>query len=129
MNSNTNSFQSAKDTTFRKPYIYAIVRNDLSHEQKITQVGHATWHAAQSFSDADTIPNFITLAVDNEQDLIAAAERLKRYGIEHEMFYEPDFGPQGFSSICTRIVSSSKERKIMWKWSLYKSTKETSNAK
>lgn len=111
----------------KKPYVYGIVRKDLSEEQRLVQIGHAAWHAGQSFPDTEIIPSFITLECANEKELLEAAERLKRYGIEYEIFYEPDFGPQGYSALCTRALLTSKERKIMWKWSAFKSTKESTN--
>lgn len=120
----TPSSHSEKE---KKSYVYGIIRSDISDEQKIVQLGHSCWHAGQSFNNTKIIPSFITLAVKDQEELLDAAERLNRYGIKFHMFYEPDFGPMGHSSICTEALSSAKHRKVMYKWSTYKSNKGNNN--
>lgn len=110
----------SQSESVKKPYLYAIIRRDLSEEQKLVQLGHAAYHAGQEFKDTEIIPSFITLAIDNQEELLEASARLTRYGIKHTMFYEPDFGPMGYSALCTEPLTTSKQRKIMWKYSTYK---------
>ncbi len=100
-------------------YIYTFIRNDISPEQKIVQLGHATWEAGQRFSNPGVISSLILLNADNEDDLVSIARKLDEKGIEYYMFFEPD-NNMGYSALCTRPMSTNKERAIFSKWDLYK---------
>jgi hypothetical protein len=100
------------------PYIYTFIRCDLSHEQKIVQLGHATWEAAHIFEQPETIASLILLPAENERDLKSIARKLDGRGIGHYMFYEPDYDT-GYTAICTRVVTDERERSFFRKWDLY----------
>jgi hypothetical protein len=103
------------------PYIYTFIRDDISPEQKIVQLGHATWEAGLRFKNPGKTASLILLHADDEDDLVAAARKLDEKGIEYYMFYEPD-NMMGYSAICTRPIVTEQERAIFGKWELYRHT-------
>ncbi len=103
------------------PYIYTFIRDDISPEQKIVQLGHATWQAGLQFRDPGKVANLILLHADNEDHLESIAQELDEKGIEFYMFYEPD-NMMGHSAICTRPILKESERQIFSKWELYSHT-------
>lgn len=100
-------------------YIYTFIRKDLSPEQKIVQIGHACHEAGKRTEDKE-ISSLVLLAAENEQDLKNIAEELDMKGIDHYIFFEPDFGPMGYSAICTRPIAEKREQRLFKKWKLYK---------
>jgi len=102
-----------------KPYVYVLVREDIPVEQQLVQVSHAALEAGFRFQQPEKTASLIVLSVPNEAGLKEAAERLARYDIDHHMFFEPDFGPMGYSALATRPLLEKKERHRMRKWPLY----------
>jgi hypothetical protein len=100
------------------PYIYTFIRRDISPEQKIVQLGHATWEAGLRFERPGEIASLILLTADDEQDLISISRKLDQRGIEHYIFFEPDNG-MGNSAICTRPVYDKTERNFFKRYRLY----------
>lgn len=100
-------------------YIYTFIREDLSPEQKIVQIGHACYEAGKKFGNED-IPNLVLLSVKDEKDLKSIFRKLDSRGIEFCVFFEPDIS--SFTAICTRPITDEKERSIFSKWDLYKHT-------
>lgn len=103
------------------PYIYTFIRDDISPEQKIVQLGHAAWEAGLRFKKPNKIASLILLHADDENDLESIAQELDEKGIEFYMFYEPD-NMMGHSAICTRPITTESERQIFSKWELYSHT-------
>ena len=103
------------------PYIYTFIREDISPEQKIVQLGHATWEAGQLFERPKETASLILLSAKNESDLQYISDMLNFKGIEHYMFFEPD-NEMGHSAICTRPVYENKERSFFKKYTLYSCT-------
>lgn len=101
-----------------KPFVYVLIRKDLSDEQKAVQIGHAALEAGFRFPKPELTASLIVLQVEDRAALMAAAERLDRYGIEYHLFFEPDFG-MGHSALATRPVFGS-ERHLFRKWNLYR---------
>ena len=103
-----------------KPYIYVLVRKDISIEQQLVQVGHAAREAALAFpaQPNDPIASVIVCEVPNREALLDASRRLTGYGVEHHVFFEPDFG-MGESALATRAVELKKERYLFRKYPLY----------
>lgn len=102
-------------------YIYTFIREDLSQEQKIVQLGHAC-HEAGKLIDSKEYKepsSLILLSAKNEDDLIMISRKIDCAGIEHHMFYEPD-NNMGYSAICTRPITSDRERAFFRKWDLYR---------
>jgi len=104
------------------PYIYTFIRDDLSPEQKIVQLGHATWEAGLRFRNPGSVASLILLHADNEADLIKIARKLDTKDIEYYMFFEPD-DDTGYSALCTRPIFSDYERSLFGKWDLYRHTR------
>ncbi len=109
-------------------YIYTFIREDISPEQKIVQLGHACHEAgkllpANEFKEPSTM---ILLSAKNEADLKSISRKIDCAGIDHYMFYEPDpmvnGRPMGYSAICTRPITSDRERAFFRKWDLYRHT-------
>jgi len=94
------------------PYTYVLVREDISNLQKAVQIGHAALQAGFAFDEPEKTSSIVLLSVPNEAALSAAAERLFLHGIDHHMFYEPDFGPMGYSALATKAVTSRRERNL-----------------
>jgi len=101
-----------------KPYVYAFIRRDISFAQQLVQVGHAALEAGRAHYFGDEIASFIVLEVPDLQGLEDAARHLTKQGIEHKMFFEPDFG-MGHSAIATRPVRG-KERQLFRSWPLWR---------
>jgi hypothetical protein len=96
-----------------KPYAYVIVRKDISPVQIVVQASHAAYQAGFAFDEPVDISSVILLQVPDQATLEEAAKRLDRHKVEHRMFYEPDFGPMGFSALATRPLTRKKERFLM----------------
>ena len=102
------------------PYIYTFICDDLTPEQKIVQLGHATYEAGQAFEKPSEIASLVLLHANNEDDLTGIAQQLDAKGIEFVMFYEPDIS--SYTAICTRPVYSKNERSFFKRWELYSHT-------
>ena len=113
---NITQLENAVETD--KAYVYVFIRTDISLAQQAVQVAHAAWHAGTAFGNNEEIPSVVLLSVANREELEDAAARLQRYGIDHYMFFEPDFG-MGHSGLATRPVRVKKERHLMRKYPLY----------
>lgn len=101
-----------------KPYVYVLVREDISPEQQLVQAAHAALEAGFRFEQPAETARLIVLSVPDRDALGAAAARLARYGIAHHQFFEPDFG-MGHSALATRPVFLPKERHLMRKYPLF----------
>lgn len=103
-----------------KPYVYVLVREDLSYEQKLVQASHAALEAGFRFPmPRDAVASVIILSVPNLASLTRASERLKSHGIDHHLFFEPDFD-MGHSALATRPLRHRDERFLMRKYPLFK---------
>jgi hypothetical protein len=102
-----------------KPYVYVLIREDISLEQKLVQASHAALEAGFRFEQPEQTASLIMLSVPDREALEAAARRLTRYGIEHHMFFEPDF-MMGHSALATRPIHLPKERHRMRKYPLFR---------
>ena len=109
-------------------YIYTFIREDISPEQKIVQLGHACHEAGKLLSkDEYSEPStMILLSAKDEDDLRLISRKIDCAGIDHHMFWEPDDMPNGkrmgYSAICTRPITSDRERAFFRKWDLYRHT-------
>lgn len=102
-------------------YIYTFVRKDISHAQKIVQLGHACHEAGKLLphSEHPDVSTMILLAAEDEDDLKSISRQIDCAGIDHYMFFEPD-NEMGYSAICTRPITSNRERAFFRKWDLYR---------
>lgn len=123
---NPNTFATNDSTTILdqahdglKRTIYAFVRTDLSPEQQMVQAAHAAAEAGRRFYRPEHgIASLIVLAVSNLQALYKAKTLLESMGIEHDMFFEPDWNT-GHSAIGTRPLLDS-ERPLLRGYQLWK---------
>lgn len=99
------------------PYIYTFIRDDLPYEQKIVQLGHATWEAGLVFEKPQKTASLVLLHAKNEDDLLNIAAQLENKGIEYVMFFETEINE--CTAICTKPIIS-KERNFFKKFNLYK---------
>ncbi|MNR71488.1 hypothetical protein D3C71_21140 [compost metagenome] len=102
-----------------KTYVYALIRRDIPLSQQLVQVGHAALEAGRHhYGQDDPIASFIVLEVPDREALMTAAGKLQKNGIEHTVFFEPDFG-MGQSALASRPVSG-KERHVFRRWPLWR---------
>ena len=103
----------------QKRYIYVFIRTDISLEQQMVQANHAAAEAGRLFYRPDHgIASLVTLAVRNPARLAKAQRRLESLGLEHTVFFEPDW-QMGYSAIGTRPVLEH-ERRHFREWQLWK---------
>ncbi len=100
------------------PYTYVLVRRDLSLPQQMVQACHAALEAGFAFTAPAETSSVIVCTVADKAELLAAAERLERYGIEAQLFFEPDF-EMGYSALASRPLLTKKERYVMAKYPLF----------
>lgn len=103
-----------------RPYVYVLVRADLTAEQQLVQASHAALEAGFRFEQPVQTSSLIVLSVPDAQALQSAAQRLALHDIDHHLFYEPDFGPMGYSALATRPLTAKKERHLMRKYPLFR---------
>lgn len=100
-------------------YIYTFIREDISPEQKIVQIGHACHEAGKRASTDRDISSLILLSSRDQEDLERIAMKLDSRGIKFYMFHEPD-NNMGFSAICTEPIYDSAIRSFFRKWDLFR---------
>jgi hypothetical protein len=95
-------------------YIYSIIRKDIPLADQIVQTAHSAFHAGQADPDKGAslgeIPFLVLLQVPNEEALLTLHERLKKAGIVHSTFHEPD-DDMGWTSITT-VSIEGEDRKL-----------------
>lgn len=102
-----------------KPYTYVLVREDIPLAQQFVQGCHAALHAGFAFEAPVDISSLIVCTVPDRAALVAAQERMARYGIRSEMFFEPSWD-MGHSALCSEPITSRKQRFAMSKYPLFK---------
>lgn len=120
----TESFSFSPETApleQDKPYVYVLVRTDISLEQQLVQASHAALEAGFRFAAPPQVASVIVLAVPSRDALLQASARLHQRGVDHELFFEPDFG-MGHSALATRPLTAKKERHLMRKYPLYQAS-------
>lgn len=105
------------DKLFNHPYMYVLIRNDLSIPQKAVQAGHAIIESTRHFiSKSDEHPSVILCTVKSEHKLLACAKELEEKGIEHMIFREPDIGLQATALASKPLIG--KDRKAFSRFQL-----------
>jgi hypothetical protein len=105
-----------------KPYTYVLVREDIPLEQQMVQACHAALEAGFAFSAPEQTSSLIVCTVPDREALLAAHERLARYGIRSEMFFEPDWD-MGHSALATEPLTERKKRFAMSKYPLFRAAR------
>lgn len=102
------------------PYTYVFVRQDIPIEQQLVQASHACQISGMEFGKPEKTPSIVMIGVKDQAELLDVSERLNRHEISHHAFYEPDFGPMGYSALATCPLLTKKERRVFNKYKLYK---------
>ena len=95
-----------------------LVRSDILLHQQMVQACRAALEAGFVFDAPARTSSLIVLTVQDVHALEAARDRLGRYGIDCEVFFEPDWG-MGHSALCTQPVFKKKQRFALAKYPLF----------
>ncbi len=101
-----------------KPYTYVLVRTDIPLEQQLVQACHAAQQSGASFPEHAAASSLIVCTVPDRAALVAARERMTRYGIRSEMFFEPSWD-MGFSALASEPITARKQRFSMNTYPLF----------
>jgi hypothetical protein len=80
----------------------------------MVQSNHATFEVARRLpqpQDLDVTPSCITIGVPDKTALFRVIEKLRAKGIDHQVFYEPDFG-MGLSAVATAPLVQEQRRAL-----------------
>lgn len=94
------------------------MRTDLSLASQIIQSNHATFEMAVKHArsldreEPTDTPSVVLIGVPDKSALEAVMERLQRYGIKFEAFYEPDFD-LGLTAVATYPITNKKQRYVL----------------
>lgn len=81
---------------------YLLIRKDMPLEAQMAQCAHAAQEAAFLMGGApQEAIHIVILECPDERELLLAADRLERKGLEPSLFYEPHW-PKGHSSLYLR---------------------------
>ena len=83
-----------------KFYTYVFVRMDIPRTQQTVQASHACIGAGTNFQNPPN-SSIVLLQANDEEELLNIKERLDMRGVSSFIFYEPDFGPMGYTAIAT----------------------------
>lgn len=103
------------------PYVYALVRADLSIEQIAVQACHAVYEAGIHLPPGTDATRMIVCTVPDQAALLAAAVRLERNGVAHRLFFEPD-NEVGYSALATEPLFAPARRLLAKYPLLYRPT-------
>jgi hypothetical protein len=101
------------------PYVYVLVRLDIPLHQQLIQASHAAFEAGLRWhSPDDEVASLIVLGVRDKAALLRAARKLTAKGVDHHVFFEPDFD-MGESALATRPLVAEARRPLagypLWK--------------
>lgn len=92
------------------PYVYIIVRNDLSNAQKAVQGTHVAIEVARNSMDKQQEhPSVIYVIVRNEQKLINISKELLDNDIEIKVFREPDIDNEMTAIATVPLIGSKRD--------------------
>lgn len=100
------------------------MRQDISIAQQLVQSNHATFEMAKRLDGYPETPSIVLIGVEDKTALEAVIERLQRYGIDYEAFYEPDFG-MGLSAVATYPIENKKQRRALGTYKLWSPSVQT----
>jgi hypothetical protein len=92
------------------PFVYLVVREDLSAAQQVVQSCHAAFEAARHLFPPDLPhPHLIVCAVGDEPALWRQVHRLQRQGVHLRAFFEPDRGNE-LTALATEPIFGKTRR-------------------
>jgi hypothetical protein len=95
------------------------VRKDLPIAQQLVQAAHAAHESGLHLcQDKSEVNYLVALEVQNEEQLIAANDRIESRGIKAILFREPDIGNKA-TALCTEPIWGDK-RKLFSRYSLWR---------
>ena len=95
------------------------MRKDLPVAQQLVQAAHAAHESGLHLCDDKSKVNYlVALEVANEEELLAAHERLEDRDIQAVLFREPDRNDEA-TALCTEPVWGNR-RKIFSKYPLWR---------
>ena len=95
------------------------MRKDLPVAQQLVQAAHAAHESGLHLCDDKSKVNYlVALEVANEEELLAAHERLEDRDIQAVLFREPDRNDEA-TALCTEPVWGNS-RKILSKYPLWR---------
>jgi hypothetical protein len=101
---------------FQHPYLYVLVRRDLSNAQKAVQSAHAVVEAARAYiKPGDIHPSIIICEVKNEQKLKMVMEELCDK-VPFQVFREPDRGMEITAIASAPVIG--EQRKLFARFQL-----------
>lgn len=94
-----------------EPYVYVIVRKDLSLPQQVVQACHATLESVRLKppKPPQVHPNIIVCGAKDEQKLLKYAAKIERAGIQFALFQEPDRDNE-YTALATEPVRGEDRR-------------------
>lgn len=97
-----------------------LVRTDLPPEQQLVQAVHAAYESGLHLATPpeQDVDYSVVCAVDSEQELVDAHERLKRHGVRSVLFRDSDIDTQA-TALCTEPISGEK-RRLLSKYQLWR---------
>lgn len=105
--------------TSLKPYTYVLVRQDIPLEQQMVQACHAALEAGFAFEMPAQTSSLIVCTVPDEPALLTARERLQRYGIRSQLFFEPSWD-MGYSALASEPLVQRKQRFALSTYPLFR---------
>lgn len=96
-------------TQVETPYVYVLVRKDLTPEQITVQACHAAIEAAPLIPPDLDHPHLVVCGVNSETHLEQAAYRLEKAGIRYRPFREADIDDQ-LTAIATEPIFGEDRR-------------------
>ena len=118
----TDKRPKMESTQINRPYLYVVVRKDLSFPQKCVQSIHSVFEltSLESFKPPQVAgtkseilhPNVVLCEVQDERRLFKLAQRLEKEGVRCVLFQEPDLDDQ-YTSLATEIIYA--DRRFLFK--------------
>ena len=99
------------------PYIYCVVRKDLSPAQQAVQACHVCIEAAPLIPAGIDHPHLVLLGVEDERRLRSVINRLEASGVKYRTFHEADIGHQ-LTAVATEPVYSEEHRRLFKRYQL-----------
>lgn len=84
------------------PYVYIIVRKDLSYEQQLVQSCHAVAESSKKYF-GDEHPHFVVTGVNDEPALLKAHQKILNNNIRCAIFQESDINDE-YTALATEPV-------------------------
>jgi hypothetical protein len=97
------------------PYVYVLVRKDLSYPQRVVQAGHVLWEVSKTMT-LDTHPSVIICGSENEKTLEKESLRIERSGLRVFTFREPDLDNK-ITAIAV-VARNIHDRKLLKRYQL-----------